>query len=88
MIARALAHFLYDKLADAGHATDAGNTFVHAVVTQVIARIDIIYENPRFVVLEATSDPSSLGGLSNPVIVSHIYSLLQDMPGNCSINRA
>jgi hypothetical protein len=82
-----LAHFLDDNFTDSRNAADAGNIFVYAIVAQVIARIDIINKDARLVISEAASDLGRFDSVRNAIALSHVYSLLQDMPGDRSINR-
>ena len=82
-----LAHFLDDNFTDSRNAADAGNTFVYAIVAQVIARIDIINKDAQLVISEAASDLGRFDSVRNAIAFSHIDSLLQDMPGDRSINR-
>ncbi len=75
------------RFADSGHATDVRDTFVHAVVTQVIRRIDIIDQDARLIVLKVAGDLGRLDSLDDAGGISRAYPLLQDMPRERPIDR-
>src|SRR5207253_11303878 len=81
-------HFVDDNFADTANAADAGNTFVHPILAQVIRWIDVLDEDARLVILKVASNPRGLDSLSDAHGVTRIYSLSKDVPGNRAINRA
>src|SRR5437016_1114772 len=83
-----MAHFVDDNFADTANAADAGNTFVHPILPQVIRWIDVLDEDARLVILKVASNPRGLDSLSDAHGVTRIYSLSKDVPGNRAINRA
>ena len=83
-----MAHFVDDNFADTANPTDAGNTFVHPILAQVIRWIDVVDEDARLVIFKVASNPRGLDSLSDAHGVTGIYSLSKDVPGNRAINRA
>src|SRR5262249_15091371 len=70
------------------NAADSGNIFIHPIFTEILCRIDVIDQNTRLVVFEAAVDPGGFDGPRDPVGVACVYSFLQDMPGDGTINFA
>ena len=48
--------FLRDNLADRREPANAGNAFVHTIVTQVASGIEVIHQYARLAVLNAARD--------------------------------
>jgi hypothetical protein len=80
--------FLRNNLANHRELTNACNAFVYTVITQVLPGIHVINQNPRLIVLEAGCDAGRLKGSSDAIAFYRLDFLLQDVPGDCSINGA
>jgi hypothetical protein len=85
---RVLVQFLGDNLANHRELTDARNPFVYTVITQVLPGIHVIDQNARLIVLQAACDLGCLKGPSDTLVFFRMDFLLQDVPGDRSINGA
>ena len=56
VVPRTLMQLLSNNLADQRQLANAGNTFVHTIVAQMLHRIDIIDQDARLAVLKAAGN--------------------------------
>ena len=82
-----MAHFVDYNVADTSNGADAGNTFIHSILAQVIRWIDVVDEDARLVILKMASNPGRLDSLGDAHGVARIYPVLKDVPGDRAINR-
>ena len=83
-----VVQFLRNNLPDHRELTDACNAFVHTIIAQVLTGIHVVNQNARLIVLQAARDVGCPKGSSDPIVFFRIDFLLQDVPGDRSINGA
>jgi hypothetical protein len=88
MMAGVAAHFRNENFADPRDTAYARDTFIHAIVAQMISWIDIVDEYARLVVLKTASDPGRLDRLRDARAIVWIDAMLENMPGDRTVHRA